>query len=420
MNAHCTPTLFALLLVGACTFTGATGQAQDLPALKELPYIGHAANKIELLGDSTAWNHLHDRMDQLLFQGIGQVNVVHIGGSHVQADMWSMQLRHRLQSMAPGIRAGRGFIFPYTLAKSNNPFWYEPVHTGTWSAVRNVNRADSSLLGLAGISATTRDSLATLRISFRGEVYAGYTFDRVELFHNMDSCMTITVNGANGLQPMSVTMDSVTQRSIYRFDRPTDTLHVRVVRTDSAQHFTLRGIQLGSSDPGIFLHACGVNGASTPSWLRCQAFGKELSVVGADLVILSIGINDAHDPDFDAQRFKHHYAELIARIRDARPDAAILLTTNTDSYVKRRTPNRNAGSVREVMRELSAETGAGVWDALGVMGGVGSIRIWEGAGLAKRDRIHLTREGYALLGDLLFDAWQDLYDARLRSLPPRP
>ncbi|MEZ4755672.1 MAG: GDSL-type esterase/lipase family protein [Flavobacteriales bacterium] len=412
--------LLLLLLGGAAMMPRSPIVAQDLAALKELPFLGHASNRIELHGDPTTWNVLHSRMDDLLFKGIGQVNVVHIGGSHVQADMWSMQVRHRLQSMAPGVRAGRGFIFPYTLAKSNNPFWYEPVHTGIWSAVRNVNRADSSLLGLAGISATTRDSLATLRISFRGEVYAGYTFDRVELFHNMDSCMTITVTGANGLEPKSVTVDSVTQRGIYHFDRPTDTLHVRVVRTDSTQRFTLRGIELGSSDPGIFLHACGVNGASTTSWLRCQAFSEELAVVGADLVILSIGINDAHDPDFDAQRFKRNYAALIDRIRQAHPDAAVLLTSNTDSYVKRRTPNRNAEAVRQVMRELSAETGAGVWDALGVMGGVGSIRLWESAGLAKRDRIHLTREGYALLGDLLFDAWQDLYDAHLRSLPSRP
>lgn len=417
MNALRTLNLCSPLLVGVCFLMIGTTNAQDLPALKELPFIGHAANKIELLGDSTAWNQLHDRMDRLLFQGQGQLNVVHIGGSHVQADMWSMQLRHRLQRMAPGIRAGRGFLFPYTLAKSNNPYWYEPVHTGNWSAVRNVNRADSSVLGLSGISATTRDSLATLRISFRGEVYAGYAFDRVELFHDLDSCMAITVNGAKGLQPLSVTVDRVTQRSIYQFDRPTDTLHVRVVRTDSTQRFTLRGIQLGSSDPGVFLHACGVNGASTTSWLRCQALSDELAVVGADLVILSIGINDAHDPDFDAQRYKANYMELITRIRRARPEAAILLTTNTDSYVKRRTPNRNAEAVRQVMRELSVEHGVGVWDALGVMGGVGSIRLWEGNGLAKRDRIHLTREGYALLGDLLFDAWQELYDAHLRNRP---
>jgi lysophospholipase L1-like esterase len=394
--------------------------AQDLGALKELPFIGHAANRIELLGDSIAWNHLHDRMDRLLFEGQGQMNVVHIGGSHVQADMWSMQLRHRLQNMAPGIRAGRGFLFPFTLIDSNNPYWYEPIHTGSWSGVRNVNRADSSLLGLAGISATTRDSVATLQISFRGEVYAGYTFDRVELFHNLDSCMAITVNGAQGLHPLTFSVDRATQRSIYQFDRPTDTLHVRVVRTDSAQRFTLRGIQLGSTDPGVLLHACGVNGASTTSWLRCQALSDELAVVGADLVILSIGINDAHDPDFDAQRYKRNYVELITRIRQAEQDAAILLTTNTDSFVRRRTPNRNAEAVRQVMRELSMEQGVGVWDTFGVMGGSGSIRLWENAGLANRDLIHLTREGYALLGDLLFDALQELYDTHLRTLPNRP
>ena len=31
----------------------------------------------------------------------------------------------------------------------------------------------------------------------------------------------------------------------------------------------------------------------------------------------------------------------------------------------------------------------------------------------------MTREGYALLGDLLMDAWMDLYDAHLKRLAHR-
>jgi lysophospholipase L1-like esterase len=185
---------------------------------------------------------------------------------------------------------------------------------------------------------------------------------------------------------------------------------------DSTQAlFTLQGLLLESDDPGIFLHASGVNGASTNSWLRCQRFSEDLALLHPDLVILSIGINDAHDPDFQAARFKANYQQLIQRIRAASPGCAILLTTNTDSFIKRRTVNRRAEDVRQVMLVLSQEEGVAVWDALGVMGGVGSIRSWESVGLAKRDRIHLTREGYALLGDLLFDALMNDLDHHLRQ-----
>ncbi len=391
-------------------------QAQDLQRLKELPFIGHAANTIVQRGDSTSWKTLHGAMDKLLFQGEGQINVVHIGGSHVQADMWSMQLRHRLQTMAPGIRAGRGFIFPYNMAKSNNPYWYEPVYTGNWSAVRNVHLADSSTLGIAGISVTTRDSISTLNVSFRGDVYPGYTFNRVKVLHRQDSSLTVTAWSPDSTLFIERESEPDQHATTFSFSRYTDTLHLRFTRMDSTQAlFTLQGLLLESDDPGVFLHASGVNGASTNSWLRCQRFSEDLALLHPDLVILSIGINDAHDPDFQAARFKANYQQLIERIRAASPGCAILLTTNTDSFIKRKVANRRAEDVSRVMFELSQEEGVAVWDALGVMGGVGSIRSWESVGLAKRDRIHLTREGYALLGDLLFDALMNDLDRHLRQ-----
>jgi lysophospholipase L1-like esterase len=97
------------------------------------------------------------------------------------------------------------------------------------------------------------------------------------------------------------------------------------------------------------------------------------------------------------------------------PDAAILLTTNTDSFMKRKYPNRNAGSVRDVMFRLSASENVAVWDTYGVMGGEGSIKLWERSGLAQADRVHFKREGYALLGDLLFTALTEAYGTYLRT-----
>ncbi len=387
------------------------GTAQENPLrTPEQPFLGMAANHIVFKGDSSSWERYHRKLDELVFHGKGQLNLVHVGGSHVQADMWSMELRHRMQTMVPGVRAGRGFIFPYNMAKSNNPWWYNPEYTGTWTGLRNVVRTDSSTLGIAGIAATTRDTLTTLKVSFRGEVYPGYTFDRVKVLHRMDSSYDVTAFDTDG----SIAITRIVHREAgyteFLFDRQMDTLRLRFQRTDSTQRqFTLRGIILENKDPGIFLHATGVNGASTTNWLRCQRFAEELRYLNADLVIFSIGINDAHDPDFDPERYEANYRELIRRVRTVAPDAAILLTTNTDSYMKRRTPNTNAIQVREVMLRLSASEGCGVWDTFGVMGGLGSMRMWENADLGKSDRVHMTRQGYALLGDLLFSAMMERY-----------
>jgi hypothetical protein len=40
-----------------------------------------------------------------------------------------------------------------------------------------------------------------------------------------------------------------------------------------------------------------------------------------------------------------------------------------------------------------------------VMGGLNSIKDWQKNKLAKNDLIHLTYDGYNLIGDLLFEAF---------------
>ena len=40
------------------------------------------------------------------------------------------------------------------------------------------------------------------------------------------------------------------------------------------------------------------------------------------------------------------------------------------------------------------------------MGGLKSMEKWQKAGLAQKDKVHFTRAGYRLMGDLLFEALQ--------------
>src|SRR5688500_10628921 len=91
----------ALLIGLLAGMTAARAQPDPINA-PSAPFIRPEANRIELLGDTRTWNHYLEKMDRLIFEGRGQINVVHVGGSHIQADMWSMQMRQRMQHMVPG------------------------------------------------------------------------------------------------------------------------------------------------------------------------------------------------------------------------------------------------------------------------------------------------------------------------------
>ena len=52
---------------------------------------------------------------------------------------------------------------------------------------------------------------------------------------------------------------------------------------------------------------------------------------------------------------------------------------------------------------------AAVWDQFDIMGGLRSMQKWQNEGLAQRDKVHFTKDGYILIGDLLFNALIERY-----------
>ncbi|HEX2900238.1 MAG TPA: hypothetical protein VHS96_11025, partial [Bacteroidia bacterium] len=136
-----------LLLLGMA----AHGQ-QDYPyAVNSYPFLHLEQNLLALPGAQDALEPLFKRFDDVLFGGRGQVKVVHIGGSHLQADMWSDRMRQRLQHFFPGTEATRGLLFPYNMARTNNPYNYHTEYTGQWESCRNVQWNRACDLGLTGI-----------------------------------------------------------------------------------------------------------------------------------------------------------------------------------------------------------------------------------------------------------------------------
>ena len=392
-----TLTLFLLLLpIYLC------GQhyPHDVP---EHDFIDYNYNFIEFFEDSSNFQSFYAKLDTLLFEGEKKLNIVHIGGSHIQADMWSDRVRQRLYNFIPNNNGGRGLLFPFRLAKTNNPYYYKVEYTGEWKGFRNSVLKHQSEFGVTGITAKTSDSLSSFKISFRGENYPDYDFNTIKILHNQqhESYCIELLSDSNAIR---ITNDSIgyTEFKLSSYQKE---LELSITKMDTLEkEFALYGITLENQDPGICYHSIGVNGASVPSYLRCELFTKHLELIQPDLVIFSVGINDAYDTRFTADAYEKNYDSLIHYFQTVSPNAALLFTTNNDSYYKRKYPNKKAEDVREVMKKLAKKYGGGVWDMYGLMGGLGSVRTWEKAGLAKKDKIHFTKAGYETVGDLLFEA----------------
>ncbi|MFT4754815.1 MAG: lysophospholipase L1-like esterase [Salibacteraceae bacterium] len=383
--------------------------------IESYDFIDYAHNKIEFPGNKLGFESLFDRLDTLVTFGEGNINIMHLGGSHVQAGMLSGRMRDNLFTLADGIKGERGFIFPYRMAHTNNPGNYKATFTGEWDGCRNALKKNHCPWGLSGITATTHDTITTTKLYCVDNNHDTYLFNKVRIYHlATPESFTLALDSSISVDTMYT--DSLVGLTTFELSQSYDTLLFKTHKTDRLQeYFVLQGIRLENDDSGLTYNSIGVNGASVPAYLRCQYFQPQLETNAPDMVIFGIGINDAYVPpgQFHQEEYEQNYRDLMNMFRAVNPNVQFLFMTNNDSYYKRRYPNQNVFKVQKAMWNLAEEYNGGYWDLFEIMGGLNSIKIWERKGLAQKDKVHFTRKGYQLNADLLFVAFREAYGDHL-------
>lgn len=380
----------------------------DFPLQTRYPFVNYDSNVLSFPGDTKAFETLFAKFDTLILYGTNQISVLQIGASHTQADIFTAQLRMRLQTMYPGLSAGRGYVFPYNLINTNTPYSYKASHTGTWEVCRNVQNKQCTL-GVTGISATTYSEGATITIQLRDNQQVDYDFNYVKILHSTDSA-SFVVN----LVPDSIIISAQTNYeqgyTEFYLKNYVDNITLRVEQSDLTQnYFSLYGIFLEDTYPGIVFHPVGINGASTHSFLKCSLLEKQIEAINPDWVIFALGTNDGYTSNFDSIAFRNNMQTLVKRIKSVKPNIAITIIVPNDDYYKRRYANPNTVIQARMIREVAQQEGCSVWNMYEIMGGYNSSSVWLDYNLMAYDKIHFSNAGYVYLADLFFTAFIDAY-----------
>ena len=436
MILRATPFLVSLLFFATCIWADSLSvKTVNLP-------IDTSLNHIEFPAGNAALAPFLHKLDSLNYTGQGNINILHLGGSHIQADVISNRVRARLVKDLQIPAAGRGFVFPYTAANSNTPISYVSRKKGHFKWKRSVFKERPHPLGLMGFEVTNIDPDAEIRIVLNtripGEDF--WNFTQVRVFGtSTDSTEPVLQLAENG-KKYKPKYDSTSSSFVFSLPRRADSLiltfpwenaekeknfrkifanltspQVDSLFADSSfffsapVSFTLTGILLSDTLPGLTYNSIGVNGADLNAYLSLENLERDLQYSKPDLVILAIGINDANVNIFNPDLFKAHYDTLLSRIQSVSPHAAFLFVSNNDCYLtSSNQPNLNSVLVAQAMRELAQKYKGGFWDLYGIMGGFKSMEIWQLADYAKKDRVHFKNAGYELLGDLFYDAIKEI------------
>lgn len=178
---------------------------------------------------------------------------------------------------------------------------------------------------------------------------------------------------------------------------------------------------------GVWFSYVGSNGATSQRFLS-EAYMSRFAEARPDFIILSLGTNEAHGMGYREDLHDRQLNEFFRKLREACPDATVMLTTPpgdylTTSYVNYRRTSRHSRKKVKVVRRasrvnpMSSRCAANIvnygeehhmaaWDLFNICGGEEgpAQRNWVSAHLMRADRIHFEPAGYKLQGQMLGEA----------------
>ena len=137
--------------------------------------------------------------------------------------------------------------------------------------------------------------------------------------------------------------------------------------------------------------------------------GEELAHIAPALVIVAYGTNESGDSTTTPDDHEAAIRSLVARTRA--PSAECLVLGPPDRGA------RTLGKLVEIIaaqRRAADAAGCAFYDQQGAMGGPNTIGRWaaESPRRAQHDFVHLTRAGYAVVGQALADDLIAAYENR--------
>jgi LysM repeat protein/lysophospholipase L1-like esterase len=405
--------LFYLLFIFSCCVNLIYSQEViEVDSLK-FPWYRPSINKIQFYSS----NAIKDFLISMKDVDKEAVTILHLGDSHIQSEIPTGQARNLLQKKY-GV-AGRGLIFPYSIAKTYSSIYYTSNYEGEWTSAKSMKLPANLELGIMGMTARTEDSTASFSITFNSKIPS--EFKKVKIYCDKSyDAFDIQLITDNVQVPVNVYSDS-TESTYLLVDMPTiaQKITLKITKTSPTQkYFQIYGMDLISTkNSGVNYHSSGVGGARFRSVLSLTHFSKQIQSINPNLVIIDFGTNDFLYDDSIKGTLEQEIKAVVGKVRVTAPLASIILCSTQDLYYKQKNI-KSTEKFAQMINDLSKELQCGFWDWYSISGGANSLKMWLNEGLSRQDLIHLTNSGYKVKGKLLYDAIQNSIDLFQESKLP--
>lgn len=351
------------------------------------------------------------------------ISVLHLGDSHIQAGFFPAAVATRLQKDFGN--AGRGWVFPFTLASTNGPSDYRWNSARIWDTQRIVDRSLSEAPGPGGIEITTRQNNISLQFDGKDGDAMDNTVKKATLLYWGGADATVVAGGAEvAVQQVPVPGESLKLTdATLTFNNAVNSFSANWL-TQPGTNFHFYGALLQNGHPGILYSAIGINGAMYQHYNdNSSTLVSQMMILQPQLIIISLGTNEAYGA-VSTSGMLASIDRTVTTIKEQNPNAAVLLTTPAASSVATRKayrhkqgkryvtwykvsyhPNANVVVMRNAILQYAREHQLAAWDFYEQNRGM--TAAFSGGWAA--DHIHFNVRGYTLQGSLLYDAIHSAY-----------
>jgi lysophospholipase L1-like esterase len=177
------------------------------------------------------------------------------------------------------------------------------------------------------------------------------------------------------------------------------------------------GVWMENAGPGVVLDAVGIQGGHIRQLDASDDahWAEQLQKRDPSLVMFAYGINEVADGDaYPIPQYLETAHAVLAQVRAALPNAGCLVVGPLDRATKTSDGYGASNFVPKLaaaQRKVAHEVGCAYWDTFNAMGGSGSMGIWVQRGLGQADLAHPTGSGAEILGNWIYLALMDAYEA---------
>ena len=346
-----------------------------------------------------------------------QVPIIHFGDSHTQGGYITEVTRRNLQRRFGN--AGRGFVTPLKLSRSNEPRDYSISSNTTFTATRIVSRTNYNTSGICGISLKPVNPNSQFKITLLDtpDDPLAYDFTRIHALHSPNAPL-ITAPQELLCDNSISTINTNQCETVIHLKQPLNKVVLKTFSHDEFSSGEFYGFSLENDNNGILYHTIGVNSATYHHWGRIKAPADQSATLHPGLIIISLGANETVARNVEKERLYTQIDSFVSKLLIANPKTPIILTTPIETMRRisgRTYPNTSYKDVVEVIKKYATEKKIAFYDMYAIMGGDNSSKLLEKEGLLRPDKIHFTVEGYKLQGKLLYNALLNSYERYIRE-----